>query len=296
MPPANTPRIIRYNINSSAQLNAEPNTYLATTFMPLTATIPTRASAASAMQTPASASPRRTAMPRHALSAFQGSRSIAGSIHAVGGGLELVVELLRRRVPGKHRLHGGGDALGRILLLGWRKLDDLAAFFRPRLAVVGDTLNLPLVQVGLDLAAGLRHDLLQIARQTAEPYLAHQSDRHQRPQSGVEHVGGRVIITKRHECADHRIGAVDRALLDRRQHLRQRHRHRRSAECDHRRLLALGGQNADAFAGKIRQLGDRRLEGENLLVVDVEPNRDEPAGVLRSRIGSLREPSGTTVP
>src|SRR5262249_55027475 len=150
MPPANTPRIIRYSINSSAQLNGETNTYLATTFAPLMATMPTSARAASVTQMPATASPARAAVSRHPLSASPPARSIAGSVHAVGRGLELVVELLRRRVLGEHRLHRGGHAPGRVLLLGGRELGDLAAFFRPRLAVVGDALDLPLVQLRLD--------------------------------------------------------------------------------------------------------------------------------------------------
>src|SRR5262245_171463 len=121
MPPANTPRIMRNNMSSSAQLNGEPKRYRAATLTPLIATMATSAQAAMEVHAWAMASPARTTIPCHRPGAGSASRSI-GSVHAVGGFLELVVKLLRRRIPGEHGLHRGGDASGGVLLFGGTEL------------------------------------------------------------------------------------------------------------------------------------------------------------------------------
>src|SRR3989442_12621447 len=107
-----------------------------------------RASAASATQILANASPSRATGPCGAPTA-SGSPVIpasscislapaSGSVHAVGCSFELVIEFLRGRILGEHRLDRGVDALGRVLLLGRRELGYLAALFPPGLPAVCD--------------------------------------------------------------------------------------------------------------------------------------------------------------
>ncbi len=100
----------------------------------------------------------------------------------------------------------------------------------------------------------------------------------------IEQVGGGVVVFERDEYRNAGVDTVDRALVQGRQHLTERHRHRRAAKGIDLSLLALARQHTDALAGEIRKLGDRRLEDERLGIVHNHADEHET-----TRIGDLAD-------
>ena len=96
-------------------------------------------------------------------------------------------------------------------------------------------------------------------RQRFVPGLADLDDRVDRGLAGLGHVFRGVLKVHRrphHDAADR---AVDGALLDRRNDVAERHRHRRGAEPGDRLGLERRGEDADLLALEVREVADRAL-------------------------------------
>ena len=139
------------------------------------------------------------------------------------------------------------------------------------------------IDFGHGFDGGLVDDLLQVGRQAVVPFLAHRgvAEDHRLADIGDEFRG--VLIV--HGVVDHRAGdgAVDGALLQRRQHVAERHRHRRDAEPAEGLALELRGEDAELLALEIGEMADRRFRDDRRRL------RREQADAVQALVGAEPE-------
>ena len=170
----------------------------------------------------------------------------------------------------------------RRLLIGGQ-VDQFTAVFRPTLERL--IFDFDRLRIHCHRLAGAIpiDDLLQILGQRLVPFPVDFDDDEDRRLMGHGDIFRRVKEMHTGEDLDARDRAVDGALLERRQYVAERHRHRRGAEPLQRNRLEVRSENPNLLALEIGEMADRRF------CDDLGPLGHEQADAAQALVGAEPE-------